>query len=207
MFCVPHPLLDFWPLSTVELLILCLPFGVHWGLLPVGRGCLLIVGHVKCRVCMWWLWMSKRAVDACAFCRPCVCVPSICAGAKPDRSHGDRNAAWYAYATRWYDYSAGCSLCFRLVINNLFEDFVNRCQDNKRQHRPLCARLPPPTPHPTIHLPFFSLINMEMSRSLLLVGKKAVMSLVTGSMDVFGLRGLLFSESMSYLCLGSESKM
>lgn len=59
----------------------------------------------------------------------------------------------------------------------------------------------------SIYLPFFSLINMEMSRSLLLVEKKAVMSLVTDSMDVFGLQGLLFSESMSYLCLGSESKM
>lgn len=64
----------------------------------------------------------------------------------------------------------------------------------------------PPLP-PSHPLAFLSLINMEMSRSLLLVGKKAVMSLVTGSMDVFGLQGLLFSESMSYLCLGSESKM
>lgn len=50
----------------------------------------------------------------------------------------------------------------------------------------------PQLPPPPIHLPFFFLINMEMSRSLLLVGKKAVMSLVTGSMDVFGLQGLLF---------------
>lgn len=107
------------------------------------------------------------------------------------------------YTTYWYDYSTGCSLCFRLVINNLFEDFVNRCQDNKKQHRPLRARHPP-----FIHLPFFFLINMEMSCLLLLKkGKKAVMSLVTDSMDVFGLQGLLFSESMSYLCLGSESKM
>jgi len=60
---------------------------------------------------------------------------------------------------------------------------------------------------PSIHLPFFSLINMEMSRLLLLEkGKKAVMSLVTDSMDVFGFQGFLFSESMSYHCLGSESK-
>lgn len=55
-------------------------------------------------------------------------------------------AAWYAYATCWYDYSTGCSLCFRLVINNLFEDFVNRCQDNKKQHRPLHAQRPPSQP-------------------------------------------------------------
>lgn len=67
MFYVPPPPLDFWPRSTVELLILCLPFGVHWSLLPVGRGCLLIVGHVKCRVCMWRLWMSNCGVDACTF--------------------------------------------------------------------------------------------------------------------------------------------
>lgn len=33
---------------------------------------------------------------------------------------------------------------------------------------------------------------MEMSRSLLLAKKKAVASLVTDSMDVFGLQGLLF---------------
>lgn len=33
---------------------------------------------------------------------------------------------------------------------------------------------------------------MEMSHSLLLVKKKAVTSLVTDSMDVFGLQGLLF---------------
>lgn len=73
---------------------------------------------------------------------------------------------------------------------------------------PSVLSLPPtPPPPPPIYLPFFSLINMEMSRSLLLVGKKAVMSLVTDSMDVFGLQGLLFSENMSYLCLGSESKM
>lgn len=118
------------------------------------------------------------------------------------KSNRVRGIAWYAYAPRWYDYSTGRCLCFRPVINNLFEDSVNRCQDNKKQHRPIRAQHPPPTPSP-----FFSLINMEMSRSLLLVGKKAVMSLVTGSMDVFGLRGLLFSESMSYLCLGSKSKM
>lgn len=59
---------------------------------------------------------------------------------------------------------------------------------------------------PSIHLPFFSLINMEMSSLLLLEkGKKAVMSWVTDSMDVFGLQGLLFSKSMSYHCLASES--
>lgn len=100
-------------------------------------------------------------------------------------------AAWYANATCWYDYSTGCSMCFRLVINNLFEDFVNRCQDNKRRHCCLWAQLHSPTAT-AIYLPFSSLINMEMSRSLLLVKKKAVTSLVTDSMDVFGLQGLLF---------------
>lgn len=50
---------------------------------------------------------------------------------------------------------------------------------------PSVLHTPPPT-----HLPFFSLINMEMSHSLLLKEEKAVMSLVTGSMDVFGLQRL-----------------
>lgn len=36
---------------------------------------------------------------------------------------------------------------------------------------------------------------MEMSRSLLFVLKKAVMSLVTDSMDVFGLKGSLFFQA------------
>ena len=91
----------------------------------------------------------------------------------------------------WYDYSTGCSMCFRLVINNLFEDFVNRCQDNKKQQ--CCLWAQPHSPTATaIFLPFSSLINMEMSRSLLLVKKKAVTSLVTDSMVVFGLQGLLF---------------
>lgn len=99
--------------------------------------------------------------------------------------------AWYANATCWYDYSTGCSMCFRLVINNLFEDFVNRCQDNKKRH--CCLWAQPHSPTATaIYLPFSFLINMEMSRSLLLVKKKAVTSLVTDSMDVFGLQGLLF---------------
>lgn len=80
-------------------------------------------------------------------------------------------------------------MCFRLVINNLFEDFVNRCQDNKKRHRSLRAQPHSPTAT-AIYLPFSSLINMEMSRSLLLVKKKAVTSLVTDSMDVFGLQGL-----------------
>lgn len=51
---------------------------------------------------------------------------------------------------------------------------------------------PPSLPATAIYLPFSSLINMEMSHSLLLVKKKAVTSLVTDSMDVFGLQGLLF---------------
>lgn len=115
----------------------------------------------------------------------------MCGGRTPTEEARRQCAAWYANATCWYDCSTGCSMCFRLVINNLFEDFVNRCQDNKKRHRCLWAQ--PHTPAAAaIYLPFSSLINMEMSRSLLLVKKKAVTSLVTDSMDVFGLQSLLF---------------
>lgn len=85
--------------------------------------------------------------------------------------------------------AAPCVLGWSLTTYK--KDFVNRCQDNKRRH--CCLWAQPHSPTATaIYLPFSSLINMEMSRSLLLVKKKAVTSLVTDSMDVFGLQGLLF---------------
>lgn len=185
-------------LSTPELLNLYLPFGCT-------EGCFLWDDDASyCAVFMWSLWMST-----------CPCIISVmCAATMPNIyarttwwEAWRQSTAWYVCTTCWYDYSTGCSPSFRPVINNLFEDFVNRCQDNKKQHRCSLHALPPSTTTTTIYVPFFPLINMEMSRSLLLVGKKAVMSLVTDSMDVFGLQGSLFSESVSYLCLGSESKM
>lgn len=197
MFCIPP---RFVPESS-RAANFVFTLWVYWSLLPVGWGCLLLYKMLSA-VCILCLWMSKSS-RAHVSLHECVHISHF---RKSNRIGGMvrvRSMICIRNMLIWLLHRhTDCSPCFGLVINNLFEDFVNRCQDNKTQHRPLHSQHPPP-----IHLPFFSLINMEMSHSLLLVGKKAVMSLVTGSMDVFGLQGLLFSESMSYHCLGSESKM
>lgn len=171
----------------------------------MGRGCLLIVGHVKCRVCMWRLWMSNCGVDACTF----FSVLCACQAFAREQSRigvmvtGTQHDMHTQHVDMITPQAAPCVLGWSLTT--YLKTLSIGAKTTSSNIAPSALDSPPP--NPTIHLPFFSLINMEMSRSLLLVGKKAVMSLVTGSMDVFGLRGLLFSESMSYLCLGSESKM
>lgn len=203
MFCIPPRFVPQYCRAASFVYTLW----VHWSPLPVGWGRLSLYEMLSA-VCLWCLWTgqctsaSVSLYEKRAFLS---CVRQQCqtfTREQPHRRHGD--SAQHDMHTQHVDMitpqAAPCVLGWSLTT--YLKTLSIGAKTTRSNITPSVLNSPPP-----IHLPFFSLINMEMSCSLLLVGKKAVMSLVTSSMDVFGLQGLLFSKSMSYLCLGSESKM
>lgn len=157
-------------------------------------------------VCGLYGWLSVPASQSiCAYLASCVWqqCQAFMQGQLQRRRHGD--STQHDMHTQHVDMitpqAAPCVSDWSLTT------YLKTLSIGAKTTRSNIAPSTPNRPPLAIHLPFFSLINMEMSLLLLSVGKKAVMSLVTDSMHVFGLQGLLFSESMPYLCLGSESKM